>query len=87
MPELPTGPLTFLFTDIAGSSRLWELFPEQMQQAHMRHSKLATACILGRDGHFVRERGEGDSTFSVFTRAKDALAACCDLQRALAAEI
>ena len=86
MADLPTGTLTFLFTDIAGSSRLWEQFPEPMQQAHARHGEIITACVIQHGGCFVRKRGEGDSTFSVFTRATDALAACCDLQRALAAQ-
>ena len=33
MPELPTGTVTFLFTDIEGSTKLWEQFPEEMRAA------------------------------------------------------
>lgn len=86
MPELPTGILTFLFTDIIESTRLWEQFPQQMEQAHARHAELVIAGIKQHHGHLVRERGEGDSTFSVFERPLDALLACCAFQKALHAE-
>src|SRR5579864_516719 len=86
MPDLPSGTVTFLFTDIEGSTRLWEQFPEQMRQAHARHGELIVSCVEQHGGVFVRTRGEGDSTFSVFPTAPQALAACCAFQRALAAE-
>ncbi len=84
--SLPTGTVTFVFTDIEGSTRLWEQFPKQMQQAHARHGELVVSCVEQHGGMFVRPRGEGDSTFSVFPIATDALAACCAFQRALLAE-
>ena len=86
MPALPTGTLTFVFTDIEGSTRLWEQSPEEMLQAHARHGALIVACVERHGGTFVRTRGEGDSTFSVFPAADHALAAICAFQRALAAE-
>lgn len=86
MPNLPSGTVTFLFTDIEDSTSLWECAPEQMKQAHTRHCALILACVERFHGHLIRERGEGDSTFSVFESAADAVAACCDLQRVLLSE-
>src|SRR5256885_16645811 len=83
---LPTGTITFLFTDIEGSTRLWEQVPAVMQQAHARHLALIVSCVEQHGGVFVRTRGEGDSTFSVFTTAADAVAAACAFQCALASE-
>ncbi len=85
-PTLPTGTLTFLFTDVEGSTRLWEAQPRAMRQVMARHDALLTACFEQRDGVVVRPRGEGDSLFAVFVRASDAVAAALDGQRALAAE-
>ena len=43
MPELPTGTVTFLFTDIAGSTTLWELVPTAMRQALIRETPQRSA--------------------------------------------
>src|SRR5207244_9777673 len=82
----PTGTVTFLFTDIEGSTRLWEQYPEAMRAALARHDALLASCIEQYAGIVVRSRGEGDSFFAVFHRAGDAVGAACALQRALAAE-
>src|SRR3954463_9486470 len=84
--ELPTGTVTFLFTDIEGSTRLWEQYPEAMSVALARHDALLIAGIQRHGGAVVKSRGEGDSHFAVFTRATDAVAAACTLQQALLAE-
>ncbi len=42
MSDLPTGTVTFLFTDIEGSTRLWEEHPEEMQVALARHDAILT---------------------------------------------
>ena len=86
MTELPTGTVTFLFTDIEGSTRLWEQQPEAMRQALARHDALAAALVEQHAGTLVRSRGEGDSLFAVFARASDAIAAATALQQALVAE-
>jgi class 3 adenylate cyclase len=83
---LPAGTVTFLFTDIEGSTRLWEQHPEAMRAALARHDALLTAGIQQHGGGVVKSRGEGDSFFAVFARASDALAAACALQQALLAE-
>jgi class 3 adenylate cyclase len=80
------GTITFLFTDIAGSTRLWEEHPEVMRPALARHDQLLADGIGQHNGYVVRSRGEGDSFFAVFAHATDALAAALHLQRALQAE-
>src|SRR5579883_1773231 len=86
MTALPTGTLTFLFTDVEGSSRPWEEHPAAMRQAMARHDALLTAIFEQHDGVVVRPRGEGDSLFAVFVRASDAIAGALEGQRALLAE-
>jgi predicted ATPase/class 3 adenylate cyclase len=83
---LPTGTVTFLFTDIEGSTRLWEQHPDAMRQALARHHALITATVEQCGGIIVKSQGEGDSFFAVFARATDAVAAASALQRALLAE-
>jgi predicted ATPase/class 3 adenylate cyclase len=86
MPDLPTGTVTFLLTDIEGSTALWERAPAAMQQAAARHDALIEAAVAEHDGVVVRPRGEGDSRFAVFARASDAVMAALALQWDLAAE-
>jgi predicted ATPase/class 3 adenylate cyclase len=86
MAELPSGTITFLMTDIVGSSRLWERLPEAMRNTVARHEALLTEQIERHGGVVVRTKGEGDSIFAVFERAGDAVGAACDGQRALSAE-
>jgi predicted ATPase/class 3 adenylate cyclase len=83
---LPTGTVTFLFTDIEGSTRLWEQHPQAMREALARHNALLAHGIHQYGGQIVKSRGEGDSFFAVFSRATDAVAAACFLQQALQAE-
>ena len=85
MAELPTGTVTFLFTDVEGSTALWEREPVAMRQATARHDVLIEAAVAEQGGVLVRPRGEGDSRFAVFARASDAVAAALALQRALVA--
>src|SRR6188508_2551202 len=84
--ELPAGTVTFLFTDIEGSTRLWEAYPEVLHAVVARHDAMAASVIPAHEGVLVKSRGEGDSLFAVFARASDALAAALALQRALLAE-
>jgi predicted ATPase/class 3 adenylate cyclase len=83
---LPRGTVTFLFTDVEGSTRLWEQYPVAAQQALSRHDALVEQSVKANSGQLVRPRGEGDSRFAVFPRATDAVAAARDIQLALAAE-
>lgn len=83
---LPVGTVTFMLTDLVGSTRLWDRFPELMRPALVRHDALVESLVGTQAGVVVRPRGEGDSRFAVFSRATDAVAAACAIQRALHAE-
>src|ERR671933_992355 len=83
MAALPTGTVTFLFTDVEGSTSLWEQHPDQMRVALARHDHLIESLVEQHQGVVVRPRGEGDSRFAVFARASDAVAAAAALQQAL----
>jgi class 3 adenylate cyclase len=84
--QLPTGVVTFLLTDIEGSTRRWEREPEAMRQALVRHDAIVTACVRRQQGHVVKSKGEGDSVFAVFRHARDAASAALITQCVLAAE-
>jgi class 3 adenylate cyclase len=85
-PELPEGIVTFLLTDIEGSTPLWETHTAAMGSALARHEAVVAEAVLSHGGQLIKARGEGDSTLSVFVRATDAVAAALALQQALAAE-
>jgi len=80
--DLPAGTVTFLLTDIEGSTRLWETVPEAMEEALERHDRLLTEVIGDRGGVVVTSRGEGDSFFAVFPSAVSAVeaAGACQLR-------
>ena len=86
MAELPRGTVTFLLTDIEGSTALWERQPEAMSLAVARHGQLLTEQIERHEGVVIRSQGEGDSFFAVFSRAIDAVRAAREIQHALRAE-
>jgi len=86
MSNLPDGVVTFLLTDIEGSSPLWDEHPAAMAAAVARHDALAAEVIGARGGTVLKSRGEGDSLFCVFASPSDAVAAALDLQVALIAE-
>jgi class 3 adenylate cyclase len=79
---LPTGIVTFLMTDIEGSTRLWEEDPEAMAEALREHDRLVRQTVTDHGGLLVKWRGEGDSTFSVFTNAVKGIGAAAALQEA-----
>ena len=84
MFELPTGVVTFLFTDVEGSTRLWQDAPEVMAQALRTHDRVIEEAALVNNGVHIGARGEGDSHFVVFPVAADALTAAAMIQRQLA---
>src|SRR5688572_23363160 len=83
---LPSGTVTFLLTDVEGSTALWEQAPNAMRSALARHDDLFEAAVHQHGGAHIRPRGEGDSRFAIFTGAPEALAAALEIQRELAAE-
>jgi predicted ATPase/class 3 adenylate cyclase len=78
----PTGTVTFLFTDIEGSTRLWEQDPERMRPALARHDALARTAVEGNRGNVVKMIGDG--VHAVFEDPLDAVSATLQLQQALA---
>lgn len=81
----PTGTVTFLFTDVEGSTALWEHAADEMLVAMARHDGLIDAAAAAHDGLVVRPRGEGDSRFLVFEQPAGAIRAAHAIQRDLAA--
>ena len=83
MAGMPIGTVTFLFTDVEGSTRLWEEHPAAMRAALVQHDALVELLAEQHHGCVVRHRGEGDSRFCVFAGASDAVAAAAAVQEAL----
>ena len=83
MGELPTGTVTFLFTDIEGSTRLLQTLGEEWRTVLEVHNRLVRDAIREASGFDLRT--EGDSFFAVFRTAPAAVTAAAAAQRALAA--
>jgi YVTN family beta-propeller protein len=81
--ELPQGTVTFLFTDIEGSTRLLKELGPRYGEALAEHQHILRAAFAAHGGREVDT--QGDSFFVAFGRAKDAVAAAADAQRDLAA--
>lgn len=73
--------MTFLFTDLEGSTRRWEEQPDVMRAALAAHDTLLREAIEGHRGHLVKSTGDG--VFAAFGDPHDAVAAAVDAQRAL----
>ena len=73
--------LTFLFTDIEGSTGLWEQYPEAMKLALARHDEILRQSIERYSGQVFKT--VGDAFYAVFTSAPNALLAALDAQRAI----
>ncbi len=84
MGKRPTGTVTFLFTDIEGSTQLWEKHPELMPRAFKRHEQIIRESVAKHGGYAYKMIG--DAFQVAFATAPDALAAAIDAQRALSAE-
>ncbi|QBD77489.1 adenylate/guanylate cyclase domain-containing protein [Ktedonosporobacter rubrisoli] len=84
MRNLPTGTITFLFTDIEGSTVLWEQFPETMHSVVARHDELLYSIMQDNGG--IVFKTVGDAFYVVFRTAGEALTAAVKAQRALAIE-
>jgi class 3 adenylate cyclase len=82
--SLPTGVVTFLFTDIEGSTPLFQQHPQAMPSALARHHALLHEAIADDDGHVFQVIG--DAFCAAFAQAANALAAALAAQRALLAE-
>ena len=77
----PTGTVTFLFTDVEGSTKLWERNPSVMQKALSRHDEILRSAIEANGGYVFKT--VGDAFCAAFPAAPDALDAALVAQRAL----
>ena len=84
MSHLPTGTVTFLFTDVEGHTKLWGQYPEAMKEALARHDALLRNAIEAREGYVFTTAG--DAFCAAFATAPEALEAALDAQLALAGE-
>ena len=76
--ELPSGTVTFFFTEVEGSTRLWEEHPDAMRDAMARHDELLRDAVESHDGLIVKTTGDG--FHAVFATAHDAVAAAVAAQ-------
>ena len=81
--SLPSGTVTFVFTDVEGSTRLLQQLGERYGDVVAAHRKLVRAAFGGRGGQEIDT--QGDAFFYSFPRARDAVQAAVEAQRALAA--
>ena len=80
----PSGVVTFLFTDIEGSTKLWELYPEAMQNALARHDKILHHAIESNGGIYVKTTGDG--CHAAFASAEEGILAASQAQREIFSE-
>jgi len=79
MGTLPTGTVTFLFTDIEGSTKLWEKYPEEMKSALATHDSILKEAVESNSGQIIKTTGDG--IHAVFSTAIDSVNAALDAQR------
>ncbi|MBA2755516.1 MAG: adenylate/guanylate cyclase domain-containing protein, partial [Chloroflexia bacterium] len=84
MSELPRGTVAFLFTDIEGSTRLWQGHRPAMERAYQRHDQLLRAAIAAHGG--VVYKLIGDAVQAAFPTAPGAVAAALETQLSLSAQ-
>jgi predicted ATPase/class 3 adenylate cyclase len=80
----PPEMLTFVFTDLESSTRLWERFPDAMRAAVERHDAILSGAVEDSEGRVVKVMGDG--LMAVFSSASDGVAACLEAQRRLQVE-
>ncbi len=78
MAVLPAGTVTFLFTDLEGSTRRWEEHPDAMPGALVRHDEILRGAIEGHGGVVFSEMGDGMA--AVFASPVGAVSAALDAQ-------
>jgi predicted ATPase/class 3 adenylate cyclase len=81
---IPTGTVTFVFTDIEGSTERWDRERDAMQAAVRRHDEIVRSAIVDRGGYVFKTIG--DAFCAAFARPEDAVAAILAAQRAIASE-
>ena len=82
-PALPSGIVTFLFTDVVGSTRLFQEYSDTFAELLQRVQDAVRQAVEESAGHVVHT--EGDGTFAAFASAADGVRAAIAAQRAVAA--
>ena len=83
LSQFPTGTVTFLMSDVEGSTGLWEAGEDQASTAITRHYQVLHSVIAKHRGFLPLEQGEGDSVVGVFAAASDAVEAAFEILRAI----
>lgn len=78
---LPVGTVTFLFTDIEGSTQLWEKHPEAMRSLLANHDAILKEAVEANHGHIIKTTGDG--IHAAFEHAIDAVHSAVEAQRGL----
>ena len=81
-PGLPSGTVTFLFSDIEGSTRLWESAPDLMDRALATHDRIVREHVASAGGKVLKHTGDGFA--AVFEAPSEAVGAATGITRALA---
>ena len=84
MTCIPTGTVTFLFTDIEGSTKLWQQHPEAMKESLNRHHALLNESIAAHGGYVFQIIG--DAFCAAFSTANDGIDAALEAQHSLATQ-
>jgi len=84
---LPTGVVTFLLTDIEGSTQAWQASPDTMTKLVSQHYEILDATISSQCGARPQEQGEGDSVVAVFDDPVAAVGAAVEAQIALRSRV
>ena len=79
--EAPVGIVTFLFTDIEGSTARWEADPDEMRTALAHHDEVLRTAIESRGGHVFKHTGDG--VCAAFASPRSAVEAAIEAQRGL----
>jgi class 3 adenylate cyclase len=82
LSELPSGTVTFLFSDVEGSTRLLEQLGDRYEDVHRAHRSILREQLSAAGGREIDT--QGDAFFFSFTRAKDAVIGAVNAQRAVA---
>jgi class 3 adenylate cyclase len=80
--QLPSGTVTFLLTDLEGSTRMWEQDPVAMKAAMVRHDELLEKAVAEHRGYVFSRMGDGMA--AAFSTAGDAVASAVTIKQALA---
>ena len=86
MARLPEGTITFMLTDLQGSTQAWERQPKAMRSAMVRHDEIIASTVRMHRGELVEAGREGDSVLAVFRTAASAAECALEIQKSFATE-